>query len=491
MQNDKVTVAICNFNTKDLTNACLLSLKKNVTSFKWKAIILDNSNKEKFILNNELKDDATVYDNTSGKIIDFNLVLKQFGKSFDETHGSLKHAFSIQYLLNTCITKYLILLDSDVIIKRDFDFVKNSNNYISIFDIGQRKTYKPRALPFIQLFDVEQIKNNNIKYFDPFRIRGGLSLKNSAPYDTGASFYEDIVKSNLKFKQIDFTDYIFHLRSASFSNKDSTKNFLDRYKCFFSNTSNTTDPILNYKVIVSLTSWNTRIYDGSLLATLQSILQQKFNGKIKIVLTLTNDDKINLPENVKIFLQKNSIEVLTATEDIKPHKKYFYTMLKYKQLPIITVDDDVIYDDDLVQSLYDSYKEFPECVSARRVHKMTYSSDNKLLPYRQWIYEDKSIYKTPSKQLFATGCGGILYPENCLNISANDLTQIKLALNADDIFLKKKEQHFNIQIVHARGKRDIAYTLQKSSTAEYALCFKNNSRNRCDNDMYIKLLNIK
>jgi len=50
------------------------------------------------------------------------------------------------------------------------------------------------------LFNVEQIKNNNIKYFDPFRIRGGLSLKNSAPYDTGASFYEDIVKSNLKFK---------------------------------------------------------------------------------------------------------------------------------------------------------------------------------------------------------------------------------------------------------------------------------------------------
>ena len=76
MQNDKVTVAICNFNTKDLTNACLLSLKKNVTSFKWKTIILDNSNKEKFILNNELKDDVTVYDNTSGKIIDFNLVLK-------------------------------------------------------------------------------------------------------------------------------------------------------------------------------------------------------------------------------------------------------------------------------------------------------------------------------------------------------------------------------------------------------------------------------
>ena len=163
----------------------------------------------------------------------------------------------------------------------------------------------------------------------------------------------------------------------------------------------------------------------------------------------------------------------------------------WKQIPIITIDDDVIYDDDLVQSLYDSYKEFPNCVSARRVHRMTYSSNNKLLPYRQWIYEDKSIYKTPSKQLFATGCGGILYPENCLNISTNDLTQIKLALNADDIFLKKKEQVLDILVVHAKGKRDIPYIQQKSSNASYALCFMNNTRYRCDNDMYIKILDLK
>ena len=487
MLNNNTTIAICNYNTTELTNACILSIKKNVKSISYKIVILDNSDKEKFLLTKK-DDNIKVIDNTQGQFINFKSIINQFGKAFDETYGSLKHAYSIQFLINICKTQYLILLDSDVIVKKDFDF-SCYNDCISVFDIGQRKTYKARALPFIQLFNIELIKKHKLKYFDPNRIRGGLSSKNSAPYDTGASFYEDILKLKLKYKKIDFTDYIFHLRSASFLNAHKTA-FISRYKQFLYDTAEI-DPILDYKVIVSLTSWNKRLEDGSLVATIQSILRQKFNGKIKIVLTLTTEDFNNTSNVVKEFISKNSIEILVVDEDLKPHKKYFYAMMKWKQIPIITIDDDVIYDDDLVQSLYDSYKEFPNCVSARRVHRMTYSSNNKLLPYRQWIYEDKSIYKTPSKQLFATGCGGILYPENCLNISTNDLTQIKLALNADDIFLKKKEQVLDILVVHAKGKRDIPYIQQKSSNASYALCFMNNTRYRCDNDMYIKILDLK
>jgi len=39
---------------------------------------------------------------------------------------------------------------------------------------------------------------------------------------------------------------------------------------------------------------------------------------------------------------------LIADEDLKPHKKYYYVMLKHRSVPIITVDDDLAYDDDLV-----------------------------------------------------------------------------------------------------------------------------------------------
>lgn len=90
-----VTIAICNFNTTELTNACIKSLIACISSFKWKAIVLDNSNMLKFTADEAIRHCTTVLDNTNGKIINFDTVISQFGKSFDETHGSLRHAYSI------------------------------------------------------------------------------------------------------------------------------------------------------------------------------------------------------------------------------------------------------------------------------------------------------------------------------------------------------------------------------------------------------------
>ena len=169
-------------------------------------------------------------------------------------------------------------------------------------------------------------------------------------------------------------------------------------------------------------------------------------------------------------------------------------MKKWRQLPIVTFDDDLVYEPDLLQKLYNSYKEFPQCVSAGRVHMMQRDYlKHTLLPYRQWKYECKSIKNDPSMDLFATGCGGILYPENCLQISNADLPLLKTCLNADDVFLKKKEQDLGIQTVFVPlddGNRN-PYKQQSSSVAPYSLCFMNNTRTRCDNDIYIKRIGLK
>ena len=87
-----------------------------------------------------------------------------------------------------------------------------------------------------------------------------------------------------------------------------------------------------------------------------------------------------LPMKIKILVAMNDIELLTAKEDILGHKKYFYTMQKYKDLPIITVDDDSIYSKDLVQLLYDNYKKYPRCISGMKTHKVSVISGN-IQPY--------------------------------------------------------------------------------------------------------------
>ena len=86
----------------------------------------------------------------------------------------------------------------------------------------------------------------------------------------------------------------------------------------------------------------------------------------------------------------------------------------------ITVDDDVIYDEELVEELYCSYQKFPYAVSARRVHKILFDEAGEPLPYDRWIKEYPADILVPRFDLIATGAGGILYPPGCLSEIATD-----------------------------------------------------------------------
>ena len=78
---DGITVGICNFNTTELTNACIRSIfKKSGTTIK-NFIILDNSSKEKFALDEDLyRDNLVVLDNTKSQIINFERIIDFFGR---------------------------------------------------------------------------------------------------------------------------------------------------------------------------------------------------------------------------------------------------------------------------------------------------------------------------------------------------------------------------------------------------------------------------
>ena len=97
------------------------------------------------------------------------------------------------------------------------------------------------------------------------------------------------------------------------------------------------------QVIVSLTSYPHRFKNPDFILCLKSLIEQKTSFKYHIVLTLFEGDVLELPKNVVEFIQDNGIEVIQSKEDLKQHKKYFYSMQKYSYLPVITVDDDCIY----------------------------------------------------------------------------------------------------------------------------------------------------
>jgi len=208
----------------------------------------------------------------------------------------------------------------------------------------------------------------------------------------------------------------------------------------------------NHHIVVSITSFPARF--KTLHLAIKSILNQNMKPDL-IFLCLTKEevkDESELPQSV-LELKKYGLQIYFADDNLKPHNKYFYAMKCFHNSLIITVDDDNMYDKNLITGLYRSFLKYPSAVSARRVHKINKDEKNNTLPYNKWFYEYKTK-NTPSFDLFATGVGGVLYPPGLLPSETFNIDKIKeLSLNNDDIWLKFMEIKNNIPVVWVKGKR--------------------------------------
>lgn len=232
-------------------------------------------------------------------------------------------------------------------------------------------------------------------------------------------------------------------------------------------------------VIISLTSYPARI--KSLHTVIRSLLKQSVAAE-KIILYLGQDTKDSeIPKKLK-KLTKYNFEIKTNCEDIKPHKKYFFAMQEYPNHTIITVDDDLIYDKNLVKDLIESAQKNPNCICARRVNLITKDNNGNLNPYSKWKWEYKEITE-PSHNIIATGCGGILYPPHILPKETFDLKAIKEnCLWTDDIWLKFMELKNDIKIIFSNNK--IIHPLTIRHSQESSL-LQNNTRGENRNDTNI------
>jgi hypothetical protein len=197
-------------------------------------------------------------------------------------------------------------------------------------------------------------------------------------------------------------------------------------------------------IIVSLTSYKERL--PFLSMTLNSIYKQKMQPD-KIVLVLYNEDVKYIPLSIKKDIESGRVELIVCDEDLKSHKKYYYTMLKYPDDIVITIDDDLIYDDDLVSSLISYYEKYPTCISARRVHRI-----KKGEKYINWDFEYDKILE-PSMDLFATTGAGTLFPPNILRIDELNKDDIYACINADDVLLKHIEYKLGINTVWVKNEK--------------------------------------
>lgn len=191
------------------------------------------------------------------------------------------------------------------------------------------------------------------------------------------------------------------------------------------------------KIIVSLTSFPQRI--NTTYIALQSIYRQTRKADMVILWLAENqfpNKEADLPTDLLDY-RDFGLQIRWCPEDIRPHKKYFYTMQEYPEDIVITVDDDLTYDPQMIEKLFVSYLHHPDAVSTVRAHLVTHDEHGSIAPYASWIKEFSGIVGTPSMQLFSTSGAGTLYPPHCMDSEVFHLKNIKeLCLNADDLWLK-------------------------------------------------------
>ena len=111
------------------------------------------------------------------------------------------------------------------------------------------------------------------------------------------------------------------------------------------------------RACISLTSWKARI--NTVSKTLYSLI--KMCPGFHIVLVLSKDEfplmEKELPDNLMLFVENKLIELFWIRPNLKSFKKVLFTMDKYRDVPIISADDDCIYTCNYAQELYDKWIE--------------------------------------------------------------------------------------------------------------------------------------
>lgn len=195
--------------------------------------------------------------------------------------------------------------------------------------------------------------------------------------------------------------------------------------------------------IVSLTSFPARIDESWI--SLECLLRQSFKpDKIILWLAVEQFPQKVLPPKLLDMVERG-VEIRFC-DDLKSHKKYYYTMLEFPDAFIITFDDDLYYDNKVIENLVNLNKEFPNCIAANRAHQITFDKQNRIQPYRKWKHNVSN--ERPSHFLLHTSGAGTLFPPRKLISQTFDkLKMNSLSPNSDDVWLKVMAYLSNLKVV--------------------------------------------
>jgi len=223
---------------------------------------------------------------------------------------------------------------------------------------------------------------------------------------------------------------------------------------------------LDGKLFFSLTSHTPRF--STLHLTLYCLINQTSKPD-NILLWIEEDQIALLPKKVK-ELNGNGITIM-PTKSIRSYSKIIPALHLYPDAYIITFDDDMYYESNLVKKMIRKSLSNPNHVISNRTHLITLDSKTGLPQlYSQWNHEQWD--NTQPQLNFLTGICGVLYPPKILDEEVlNEKSFTELAPAADDVWLYwmvRKKQNcvinsgYQVPMLNWRSTQDSALFINNS-----------------------------
>jgi hypothetical protein len=188
------------------------------------------------------------------------------------------------------------------------------------------------------------------------------------------------------------------------------------------------------QVIISLTSFPAAI--SYAIQAVKSILEGiVLPDKIVLYLTFSQFGESGIPMELQELVKNNPVfEIRNYDDDIRSYRKLVPALNDFPDAVIVTIDDDVWYDKDMLRVLLRLHDKFPDAILAHRAKKIKLNA-----PYRKWKkyrwyhFVFKRIHS--SYRNLQTGVGGVLYPPHSLKKEMIDSELFKaIAPTTDDIW---------------------------------------------------------
>lgn len=235
------------------------------------------------------------------------------------------------------------------------------------------------------------------------------------------------------------------------------------------------------KVIVSLTTHPSRIND--VWIAIETILRQTKKPD-KVILWLADSqfsDKNSLP--IRLLEQEKRGLTIHFCDDLRSHKKYYYTMLNYPDYSVITLDDDFFYPYDIVQKLLELHHMYPKDIVCLSACNISPSFDTVPSQWKSSLFEE--YINSSTAQAF--GGAGALYPPMSLPKEAFVKDDIfNYCLYADDLWLKMMSYINGIKVTKHKRFHPFPIVIKNSQNTALVQINVNESKN---DEQWMELVN--